>query len=221
VSNATILIDLHYLPSLEYFSCLFPYHTIRLEAQESYQKQTYRNRCYVLTSQQVDRLTVPVCQGSSRLPYKIMQIDYGQPWENLHWRALCTAYSKAPYFKYFAEYFRVVFLRRYTYLFDLNLALLNTCLQLLQLDKKIEISEYYAKELAGHVVDARYSIQPKTRLDQSNYYRPVQYQQVFGTVFHPNLSIIDLLFCEGDNAYTILQQATIKPPSKKQTLHIP
>jgi WbqC-like protein family len=150
-----------------------------------------------------------------------MQIDYGQPWENLHWRALCTAYSKAPYFKYFAEYFRVVFLRRYTYLFDLNLALLKTCLQLLQLDKKIEISEYYEKELADHVVDARYSIHPKTRLDQSNYYHPVQYQQVFGTVFHPNLSIIDLLFCEGDNACTILQQATIKPPSKKQTLHIP
>lgn len=207
VSTSTLLIDLHYLPSLEYFACLFPYNTIRLEAQESYHKQTYRNRCYVLTSQKVDRLTVPVCKGNSKLPYKIMEIDYSQPWEDLHWRALCTAYGKAPYFKYFADYFHAVFLRRYTYLFDLNLALLKTSLMLLQLEKKIELSEHYEKESVGHSVDARYSIHPQNRLGSSNYYHPVQYQQVFGKVCHPNLSIIDLLFCEGHNARTVLQRA--------------
>jgi len=221
VSTSTLLIDLHYLPNLEYFACLFPHNTIRLEAQESYQKQTYRNRCYVLTSQKVDRLTVPVCKSSSKLPYKIMGIDHSQPWEDLHWRALCTAYGKAPYFKYFAEYFHAVFLRRYIYLFDLNLTLLQTCLQLLQLDKKIELSENYEKELVGHSVDARHSIRPHTRLNPSNYHQPVQYQQVFGKVFHPNLSIIDLLFCEGHNACTILQQATARQVSKKQELIMP
>lgn len=206
VSTSALLIDLHYLPSLEYFSCLFPYHTIRLEAQESYHKQTYRNRCYVLTSQKVDRLTVPVCKSSSKLPYKIVEIDYSKPWQDVHWRALCTAYSKAPYFKYFAEYFHAVFLKRYIYLFDLNLALLKTSLQLLQLEKKIELSKHYEKKLVGHLVDARYSVHPKTRSDPSNYYHPVHYQQVFGKVFHPNLSIIDLLFCKGHEALAILQE---------------
>jgi len=221
VSTSALLIDLHYLPSLEYFACLFPYNTIRLEAQESYQKQTYRNRCYVLTSQKVDRLTVPVRKGNSNVPYRTIEIDYGQPWEDVHWRALCAAYSKAPYFEYFAEYFRAIFLRQYTYLFDLNLALLEACLHLLQLDKKIELSEYYEKYLAGNSVDARYSIHPRARLDPSNYYHPAQYQQVFGKVFHPNLSIIDLLFCEGHNACNILQQATSREISKKQELIIP
>lgn len=204
----TLLIDLHYLPCLEYFACLLPYNTIRLEEQESYQKQSYRNRCYILTSQKVDRLTIPVRRGNSKLPYKAIEIDYSQPWEGQHWRALCTAYNKAPYFEYFAEYFRAIFLERHTYLFGLNLALLQTCLQLLQVDKKIELSGYYEKEQrSSNLIDARYSVQPQKRIVYNTHYRPVEYQQVFGQTFHPNLSIIDLLFCKGHGAYGILSKS--------------
>ncbi len=214
MSPFALLIDLHYLPSLEYFSRLCLYDIIRLEAQESYQKQTYRNRCYILTSQKVDRLTVPVRKSNSKFSYRTTEIDYSQPWRDLHWRALCTAYSKAPYFEYFSESFRTIFLRRYTYLFDLNLALLQTCLELLQLEKKIILSEHYEKTPVGHLADARYSIAPRNRLGKSIYYHPVQYPQVFSKAFHPNLSIIDLLFCEGHNAYTILRQATVSEYSQ-------
>ena len=208
VSPSTLLVDLHYLPSLEYFACLFPYDTIQIEAWESYQKQTYRNRCYILTSQKVDCLTVPVRQSGKKTPYRTKEIDYCQPWEELHWRAICAAYGRAPYFKYFSEYFRTVLLRRYTYLFDLNLALLQTCLQLLQLEKKIELSEHAEKRVAEYALDARHSILPRNRLVHSAYCHTVQYQQVFGKTFQPNLSIIDLLFCQGHDAYITLQQAT-------------
>lgn len=207
LSSSTLLIDLHYLPSLAYFARLLPYSTIRLEAQESYQKQSYRNRCYILTSQKVDRLTIPIRKGNSKCPYSTIEIDYSQPWENWHWRALCTAYSKAPYFEYFAEYFRTILLRRYVYLFDLNLTLFQTCLQFLQLDKKIELSEHYEKGNVNDVVDARHSVQPRGFLNDSMYYHPVQYKQVFGQIFYPNLSIIDLLFCKGHNAFYILNQS--------------
>jgi len=215
-SSSTLLIDLHYLPSLEYFACLLPYHTIRLEAQETYQKQSYRNRCYILTSQKVDRLTIPVRKSSSNLPYRTIAIDPSQSWKEQHWRALCTAYSKAPYFEYFSEYFRAIFSRRHTYLFNLNLALLQTCLQLLQLDKKIELSEHYEKKPTKHVTDVRYSLHPRNRLENSKYYHPVQYQQVFGKTFHANLSIVDLLFCKGHDAGTILKRSTINHITNKR-----
>lgn len=211
MSTPTLLIDLHYLPCLEYFACLLPYGTIRLEAQESYQKQSYRNRCYIRTSQKVDRLTIPVRKGNSKLPYRTVEIDYDQPWEEQHWRALCTAYNKAPYFEYFAERFHTILLDRHAYLFDLNLALLQTCLKLLQVDKKIELSGHYEKALTGNLIDARYSLYPRNRLEKSKYYHPVQYQQVFGKTFHPNLSIIDLLFCKGHDAYGILNKSRSEP----------
>ncbi|MCU0318132.1 MAG: WbqC family protein [Amoebophilaceae bacterium] len=213
---STLLIDLHYLPSLEYFACLFPHHTIQIETQEFYQKQTYRNRCYILTSQKVDCLTVPVRQSGKKTPYRTKEIDYCQPWEELHWRAICAAYGKAPYFKYFSEYFRTVLLRRYTYLFDLNLALLQTCLQLLQLEKKIELSKHDEIGVAKYTADARHSILPRNRLSHRTYCHTVWYQQVFGKTFQPNLSIIDLLFCQGHNAYTILQQATANDITNKE-----
>lgn len=207
MSTPTLLIDLHYLPCLEYFACLLPYDTIRLEAHETYQKQTYRNRCYVLASQQVDRLTVPVIKGNSKIPYRALKLDDCQAWAPLHWRAICTAYSKAPFFTYLADYFHAVLFQRHVYLFDLNLKLLQTCLQLLQLEKKLELSTHYEKVPAGHVVDARATILPGNRLGHSSYYQPTQYQQVFGSLFHPNLSILDLLFCKGHEACTILQAA--------------
>ena len=207
VSTSTILIDLHYLPSLSYFVRLLPYGKIRLEAQESYQKQSYRNRCYILTSQKVDRLTVPIRKSSSKLPYRLIEIDYSQRWETWHWRAFCTAYSRAPYFEYFVEYFRTVFLKRHTYLFDLNLTLLRTCLKLLQINKEIELSAHYETGIISNVLDARYSIHPRNRLNDNAYYYPVRYQQVFGQAFHPNLSIIDLLFCKGCKAYSILDRS--------------
>ncbi|MEL6412721.1 MAG: WbqC family protein [Bacteroidota bacterium] len=206
-ASPTLLIDLHYLPSLAYFACLLPYPTIRLEAHESYQKQTYRNRCYILTSQKVDRLTIPVRHQAAQGLYSQTAIAYEQPWQEMHWRALCTAYSKAPYFTYFAEYFYAVLSQKPTYLFELNRALLQTCLQLLQLAKTIELSSNYDKVLPSHVVDARSTMHPQSRSAPSPYYHPVPYQQVFGENFSPNLSILDLLFCQGPHATAILQQS--------------
>ncbi|MEL6607002.1 MAG: WbqC family protein [Bacteroidota bacterium] len=205
-----LLIDLHYLPSVAYFSCLLPYETIRLEAHEHYQKQTYRNRCYILTSQQVDRLTVPVRHTSGiKVPYRRLEIDYSQPWVDKHWRALCTAYSKAPYFEYFAASFHAVLSERYPYLFELNMALLQTCLTLLQMEKRLGLSTHYEKAPGAEVVDARGYIHPSDRLEIGPYFQPIPYPQVFGNEFHPNLSVLDLLFCEGPNARTILQKNAI------------
>jgi len=208
VPTSTLLIDLHYLPCLEYFACVWPYDTIRLEAHETYQKHTYRNRCYILASQQVDRLTVPVVKGSSHTPYRTLAIDAHQAWASLHWRAICTAYSRAPFFAYFKDCFHTVLFQPHTSLFALNLELFQACLRALQWKKYIELSTHYEKTPAGDVVDARSSILPSGRAVCSQDYLSTKYQQVFGNIFHPNLSIVDLLFCKGPEACAILQALT-------------
>ncbi|MCG8340318.1 MAG: WbqC family protein [Cytophagales bacterium] len=207
MGKSTLLIDLHYLPSLEYFTCLLPYPTIILEAHEHYQKQSYRNRCYILTAQKVDRLTIPVLGGRQKIKYRDIKVDYSQKWSNIHWRTLCIAYSKAPYFAYFMEYFHSIFLKKYKFLFDFNIEILLACFKLLQLEKKIELSSCYEKEVGSSVVDARAVIHPKTDFRKNKFYQPFCYQQVYSKEFVTNLSIIDLLFCEGHHAYTILKES--------------
>ena len=200
-----LLIDLHYLPCIAYFACLLSYNTVYIEAHENYQKQTYRNRCYILGSQQVDRLSVPVVQGNKKQLYTALQIDYSQPWIAHHWRSICTAYGKAPYFEYLATYFQEVFAQRHAHLFSLNWHMLQVCLKILGIQKNIKLTDQYIAN-PDNLIDARSVMSPGNRLTQPTYYQPFVYQQVFGTLFNPNLSILDLLFCEGSNAYHILSK---------------
>lgn len=203
-TDKVVWMDLHYLPAFAYFVRLLPYSTIRLDPYALYQRQTYYNRCHVLTSQGVSRLTVPVHHSRQKLPYNSVKITYGEKWVQSHWRTLHTAYGKAPYFHYFSAHFHAIFAQGHTYLFDLNLALLKTCLELLQLEKTIEIASEHEKTPNNQVqvVDARYSARSWQQDDCV-----VSYPQVFGPILQPNLSIIDLLFCTGREAFSFLQYA--------------
>ena len=62
-----MIIDLQYLPSLEYFCALLKHDEIVIEAHEHFEKQSYRNRCRILTTNKVDVLTVPVKNGNSKV----------------------------------------------------------------------------------------------------------------------------------------------------------
>ena len=205
----TLLIDLQFLPCIEYFTWLLPYDHVELEIYGNYQKQTYGNRCYILSSQQIDRLTVPVIGGKKKVLYKDIQIDCQQKWSICHWRSICTAYGKAPYFEYLSGYFCEILFAPYMYLFELNLAFLKLCLKLLQLEKDVKLTREYISNPPSSVVDARNIIQPQVPFSQRCRYQPFCYQQVFGTVFNANLSILDLLFCEGPNAYNIIKKSCI------------
>lgn len=203
----TLLIDLQYLPCLEYFTWILPYDQIALEIGGNYQKQTYSNRCYILGSQQVDRLTVPVIGGKSKPSYCDVKIDYQQNWSICHWRSITTNYGKSPYFEYLASYFKPIFFHQYTYLYELNLALFALCLDLLQWSKSVKTIKEYIQRPSSGIVDARYLVRPQVCSNSSKQYQPFCYQQVFGTKFTGNLSIIDLLFCQGPQAYDVLQKS--------------
>lgn len=211
MNTHTLLIDLQFLPCIEYFTWLLSYDHIELEIYGNYQEQTYSNRCYILSSQQVDRLTVPVIGGKKKILYKDIQIDSQQKWSICHWRSISTAYGKAPYFEYLSDYFHKILFQPYTHLYQLNLALLKLCLELLNLKKNIKITSEYIANPPSSVVDARNIISPQIPFSCRSKYKPCCYQQVFGTVFNANLSILDTLFCEGPNAYNIIKNSCISP----------
>ena len=203
----TLLIDLQYFPNLAYFCTLLKYDKIVIEAQENYAKQTYRNRCRILTSNKVADLSIPVLSGSKKENIQLVKIDYGQKWLNNHWRAITTAYGKSPFFEFYEQEFHNVLFQKPEYLFDLNRSLLTICLKFLGFEKTIFLSKGFQNGKKKGVFDGRGLISPKTKANVDPFYHPCPYNQIFGSKFVANLSVIDLLFCEGPNAMSILRQS--------------
>ncbi|WP_266366948.1 WbqC family protein [Tellurirhabdus rosea] len=204
-ADSEVLIELHYLPCLAYFTAIQPFDTIWLEAAENYQKQSYRNRCYVLTANGTERLTIPVLEGTHRQPVRDVGIDNRQPWGERQWRTIETAYRKAPFFEYYAPDLEAVLQKDHRRLFDLNQEMLTICLKWLGWKKKIKFTEVFEKEANEGVTDLRGWISPRGADKSGSVYQPFLYMQNFGTEFVPNLSIIDLFFCQGPLAKEILE----------------
>jgi hypothetical protein len=193
-----ILLSTAYLPPVEYFSRILEVQEILIEREENYLKQTYRNRCYILSANGPLSLTVPVYTGSfHKTPVKEIKIDYSKRWQQVHLGAITSSYNSSPYLMYYFETIERIILSGHKFLIDLNMDLLQALLAML----KIDASPSYTKEFStaeGGRNDFRYNITPKRKPD----YTPKKYMQVFSPPdsFNPGLSIIDLVFNTGPEA---------------------
>ena len=205
----TALIELHFLPSLEYFCALQKFDQIVLEKHEHYVKQSYRSRCYINTSNGIRMLTVPLTEKSGKVFIKDVRIDYSTKWQNNQWRSLQSAYQNAPFFEHYEEELHKLIYTGYQFLFDLNLSLLSFCLKSLKSELKLSESVAYEKTPDPSIHDLRSVILAKKAYSGRSFYEPTPYQQVFGNMFVPNLSLIDLLFCEGPNAGRLIKASLV------------
>ena len=202
-----VLLDSQYLPSIAYFSAIKAASKVLIETQENFVKQTYRNRCRILTANKVLDLSVPVNHGNRKIPIQKLTIDHRQKWKNNHWRAIESAYRNAPFYEHYSEEIREVLYSDNRTLFELNHQLLTICLKYLQIDTPIHFTTDYHKNYDEPVLDLRSAIHPKKDVLALSWFAPQPYHQIFGKDFVPNLSIIDLLFCEGPEAVGLLQKS--------------
>ena len=204
---SSILVDLHYLPTIQYFCLLKESHSITFEAHENYVKQSYRNRTSILGANGPTTLSIPIKDGNKKISIQHIEIAYDQNWTNNHWRAIQSAYGKAPFFEYYADFFHQIYKSKPSSLFQLNTDLLTLCLKLLQFEIPVKFSDEYVKLPENGVIDMRSSLHPKKESKKTFIFNPQPYLQLFGNEFVPNMSIIDLLFCEGTNASNIITQS--------------
>jgi hypothetical protein len=202
----TALIELHYLPSIYYFSAISNAEILLLERHENFTKQTYRNRCQIVTSQGRQNLIVPVTMKHGKVLITDVRIDYGQKWVNNHWRTIQSAYGKAPFFEHYKDQLHDTLHRKRVFLYDLNFELLSMCLKWLKQNVTIKETMAYEKVVDG-VVDLRSVIKAKNNGDSQLFFRPAPYTQVFGNAFVESLSVVDLIFCEGPDAARIVQKS--------------
>lgn len=165
-----------------------------IDIYEHYTKQSYRNRCNIMTSSGVLPLSVPVVKISGgRTPIKDIEIDYATHWQSDHWRAIVSSYRNSPYFDHYEDMVAPFYHQRYRYLIEYNIAICNCVLEMMQSRVEYTISDRYIESDQGR--DWRNIISPKraSTLEHQPYY------QVFSEKLplESNLSVLDLIMCEG------------------------
>lgn len=168
---------------------------VLLETQDSFIKQTYRNRTYIAAANGKLALNIPVIHQKKEqsVPYNSIQIDHTQSWGTTHLKSIKSAYYSSPYFEYYQDDLELLFTEIPELLIDWNIKTLYFLLEHLMISRDIRPTVVYKdNKLAKHLINAKG--QPFLKLDP--------YIQVFQEKhgFLQPLSGLDLLFNLGPAA---------------------
>lgn len=184
---------------------LFQFLNIKIERYETYQKMSFRNRTVIAGSNGLINLSVPLEKGrSQKLLIRDIKISYSENWQEQHWRSIKSCYGNSPFFEYYENSLFLQFQQKQVFLLDLNLSLMEWVKKQLKLNAVLEMTEAYQTDPGPEIFDGRNLSKPKTLEEGSE---PIRYTQVFEDRIgsQPNLSILDLIFCVGPAANSLLK----------------
>lgn len=207
----SVLLSSTYFGPVQWYQKLNRYDVCYLESHDNYVKQTYRNRCNIAMTNGVQALSIPVEKYDSlKCPMRDIRISDHANWRHLHWNALQSAYGESPFFEYYADDLHPFFTKKWTFLYDFNLEITMKMCQLLDIEPNIQETTTYVNTddlplQMPQTIDLRDAIRPKHPLPDDTF-TPIPYYQVYAQKhgFLPNLSILDLLMNEGNEAVLYL-----------------
>ena len=179
-----------YLPSIQYFQSLLDYKYVYIELNENYKRHTSSNRTKILGANGVILLSVPIKKKSSKTTIKNIKIA-NESWKKKHIHSIQSAYGSSPFFIHYFDNLKKIINNNHEYLIDLNNEILNYFIHEMNITKKIHYTDRYYQKYSSLFLDQR---------NEKKKYKQKAYQQVFGTKYIINLSIIDLMFNLGPNA---------------------
>ena len=201
-----VLLSSAYFAPIQWYQKLNRYDSCLIEQHDNFVKQTYRNRCVIASANGPQTLSIPV-EKFERLkcPMKDVRISDHDNWRHQHWNALQSSYGESPFFEYYEDDIRPFFERKWDFLFDFNWEITLKLCELIDIMPCMCRTATYQKEAPHGTADFREVIRPKhpgidTNFVPRRYYQV--YQQKFG--FLSNLSILDLLFNEGNESVLYL-----------------
>ena len=202
----TCLLATTYFGPVQWYQKLHRYDKALVECMENYPKQTFRNRCVIASTRGIQALTVPVTHESGKSLTRDMRISNHGNWQHLHWNAISSAYGKSPFFEFYADDLWPFFEQKWEFLIDFNEAITHKICELIQIEPQMErTSVYLPSGQTASTADFREVIRPRHPLPDPDF-TPRRYYQVFEQQqgFLPNLSILDLLFNEGNESILYL-----------------
>ncbi len=193
-----MILSTAWFPPVDWFALLAAKESVYLEACESYRKQTWRNRCRILTANGPMDLRVPVLHDGERLISKV-RVDWSTDWLRQCEYAIDTAYYSSPFFEYYRDELFAILERRQETLWDMNLDIIDFFCRKIGIAPEIVPTVDFALDVEENWRDR---LSPKKPAE--GLVRP--YWQVFREKFGfvPGLSVMDLLFNEGPESLACL-----------------
>lgn len=222
-----VLLSIAYFPPISYFALIAKGlvlsddkaepSVVYIEAHETYQKQTWRNRCRFYAADGPQFLNFPVDHHDWKsLPITEVKVDYKTDWTRRAMRAIDSAYETSAFFEYYRDDLFDILASRPSTLFELDMRLLRFFLDKTGILADIRLTDEYVPVLSSttpsetaYGLDYREILHPKrpnTILSDLGLGKP--YFQVFSRKhgFINDLSIMDLLFNEGPDSILYLKR---------------
>lgn len=149
-------------------------------------------------------LSVPLKNGrGQKTIMKDVCIDDREAWQKLHWKSLVSAYNRSPWFEHYRDELGRLYENPVKFLCDWDLVCFEWAREKLGLHPAVLATGAFKDHYdPSEYRDLRNRFLPKNYRDCAE----ITYWQVFEDRlgFVPNLSILDLLFCEGKAARELL-----------------
>lgn len=216
-----------YLPYTGFFKKIQSSDVFVLLDDVQFEKNDWDNRNKIRTSEGDMWLTVPVLHKFGEKLNEI-KISKNEDWNKKHLKAIQINYQKAPFFEKYWKDIKDIIDQDWEKLIELNLALIqyfNSKLKitnkmikssdlkinvqgsekLLKICQILNADTYLSGELGKNYLKEEIFHDSDIKIIYEKFIHP-KYSQVYKP-FIPNLSVIDLLFNEGDNASDIIQKS--------------
>lgn len=197
-----ILLYPTYFPSISHYIAMIAAESVTFEVEDTFQKQTNRNRMYIYSPNGIQMLNISVKHNDANNNFKDIKIDNQNNWQKNHFKSLEAAYKNSPFYEYFIDDLQPIFEKKHEFMLDLNFEIFEKINDALGISIPFEKTTEYFHEVTDKT-DFRYLVNGKKDTTQIE-----PYTQVFDNKhgFINNLSILDLLFNEGRYAVEYLKQ---------------
>ena len=213
-----------YLPYLGFFKKIQSCDVFVFLDDVQYERGDFDNRNKIRTNEGFMWLTVPIYNksGQTLMDAKIVN---NQNWNKKQRNAIELNYRKAPYFETYSKDIFSILEKKWENLIDLNLEFIKYFMsvldlktktirssklditstkseRLLEICKRYRATVYLSGELGKNYLNEKIFHNVGIKILYEKFQHPT-YNQIHGS-FIPNMSIIDLLFNEGDKSKEIL-----------------
>jgi hypothetical protein len=214
-----------YLPFIGFFKKIQATDVFVFLDDVQYTRSDFDNRNKIRTQDDSMWLTIPIFNKTGQTLNEV-KIDYSKKWVSKHKSSIEYNYEKAPYFEKYWKDIELILDKSWEKLIDLNMELISYFItkleintktvfsselninktgseKLLEICKDLQVDTYLSGEFGRNYLDINLFQQENIKVIFEKFEHPT-YDQTFDG-FVQNMSIIDLLFNEGQNAKNILK----------------